>query len=289
MTQRRQRPREAPLPPHQDGPDFDWSWAEDDAGWVPPAVDTTRPSAARMYDYALGGKDNFEVDRRAAEQALRVMPDGPTLARANRDFLIRAVELISEAGIHQFLDLGTGIPTVPSVHEVARRTDPDARAVYVDNDPIVLAHSRAAVDGDPGLVALPHDLREPFKVLGDRRLQAIIDTDRPYGLLMVAVLHFVDLAIAPEVVSHYLSALPSGSHVAFSIGTRDDVRPEVVAEVERVYATSQSPIVLRTRAQIEQLVDGLDLLEPGLTEVTRWRADGTPGAMRMLAGIGVKP
>jgi hypothetical protein len=278
------------LLPDDSDPDFDWGWAEDDGGnnWVPPAIDTTKASAARMYDYALGGKDNFAVDREAAEKAFQVMPDGPALARANRAFMDRAVRLMSESGIHQFIDLGTGIPTSPSVHEVARQDDPGARVVYVDNDPIVLAHNRAILDRSDGVVTIMRDLREPARVLADETLSTTVDLDQPVGLLMIAVLHFVDLAVAPEVVQHYLSRVAPGSYVAFSVGTREGVPPEVSNRVEKIYTTTQSPIVFRTRAQVEQLVEGLDLVSPGMTEVSRWRASGTPTTMRMLAGVGVK-
>ena len=277
------------VPSGEADPDFDWGWAGDDAGtWVPPAIDTTKASAARMYDYALGGKDNFAIDREAAERAYRVMPDGPGLARANRAFLDRAVRLMTQAGIRQFIDLGAGIPTSPSVHEVARQADPDIRVVYVDNDPIVLAHNRAILDRADGVVTVMRDLREPARVLADEDLTATVDLSQPVGLLMVAVLHFVDLAVAPEVVQHYLNNLAPGSHVAVSVGTREGVPPQVSTDVEKIYASTQSPIVFRTRAQIEQLIDGLDLVEPGLTEVTQWRAVGSPLTMRMLAGVGIK-
>jgi hypothetical protein len=278
------------VPPRDTDPDFDWSWAEDDDGnnWVPPAIDTTRPSAARMYDYALGGKDNFAVDREAAERAFQVIPDGRLLARTNRDFLARAVRLMSESGIRQFVDLGTGIPTSPSVHEIAREADPAAHVVYVDNDPIVLAHNRAILDRADGVVTIMRDLREPARVLGDSELINTVDLDKPVGLLMIAVLHFVDLTVAPEVVQHYLSRLAPGSQVAFSVGTREGVPTEVTSQVERIYSSTQSPIVFRTRAQVEQLIDGLDLVDPGLSEITQWRAEGTPLTMRMLAGVGIK-
>lgn len=277
-------------PPGETDQEFDWGWAEQDDGstWVPPAIDTSRASAARMYDYALGGKDNFAVDREAAENAYRVMPDGPALARANRRFLARALRVMTEAGIRQFIDLGAGIPTSPNVHEVAREGVPAARVVYVDNDPIVLAHNRAILDRDDGVVTILRDVREPARVLADGQLRATVNLDEPIGLLMIAVLHFVDLAMAPEVVQHYLDKLAPGSHVALSVGTREGVPADVTSQVEQIYAASQSPIVFRTRAEVEQLIDGLELLEPGLTEVNRWRAQDDPLTMRMLAGVGVK-
>lgn len=269
--------------------EFDWSWAEDEgSGWVPPPVDTTKPNAARMYDYALGGKDHFAIDREAAHRAYRVMPDGPALARANRNFLVQAVQVMARAGIRQFIDLGTGIPTSPTVHGVAREIIPEAHVVYVDNDPIVLAHSRALIDQQDGVVTIMRDLRDPARLLGDQQLRATVNLDKPVGLLLVAVMHFVEISIAPEVVRCYVEKLAPGSHFGFSVATREGVDAEVTRQVEMVYRATQSPIVFRTRAQIEELTDGLDLLEPGLTEVTRWRANDTPGKMHMLAGVGVK-
>jgi hypothetical protein len=269
-------------------PDFDWSWAEDDdADWVPPAIDDSRASVARMYDYSLGGKDNFEVDREAARQAWEVMPDGPQLALANRAFLADAVRRMTRAGIDQFLDLGTGIPTSPSVHEVARAAIPDAHVVYVDNDPVVLTHSRAMLHGIDGVVSIMRDLREPAAVLGDPALRRTLDLSRPVGLLLIAVLHFVDQSIGAQVVRHYLDKLAPGSYVAFSVATVDGVPREVTRRLEEIYQHATAPIIFRTRAQVEELVDGLDLLEPGITDVTRWGDQHRPLTMRMHAGVGV--
>jgi hypothetical protein len=276
-------------PSETEEPDFDWSWAEeDDSSWVPPSIDTTRPSVARMYDYSLGGKDNFAVDREAAHRAWEVMPDGPDLARYNRTFLTTAVRLMAQAGVRQFLDLGTGIPTSPSVHEVAREVIPDARVVYVDNDPIVLAHSRALLDGDPHAASLMFDLREPANVLRDRTLRSMIDLEQPVGLLMIAALHFVDLSIGVQVVRHYLERIAGGSYLAFSVATLDGVEPSVTRRLEEIYRNSSAPMTFRTLAQVEELIDGIELLEPGITDVSRWRNDGDLLTMRMHAGVGLR-
>jgi SAM-dependent methyltransferase len=269
-------------------PDFDWGWAEDDSSWVPPAIDTTRPSVARIYDYALGGKDNFAVDREAAESAFQLIPDAPEMARLNRNFVERVVRMMAQAGIRQFLDLGTGIPTSPAVHEIARELVPGARVVYVDNDPIVLAHSRAMLDGDPLTTSLLRDVREPASVLGDPRLRNVLDLGQPVGLLMVALLHFVDLALAPQVVRHYLDRLATGSYVAVSTLTFDGVPREVSRHMEEIYRETSAPLTFRTLAQVEELFDGLDLLEPGITDVSRWRADDSPRTLRVHAGVGIK-
>jgi hypothetical protein len=282
-------PRERPA--GQPEPDYDWSWAEDDDdGWVPPVLDIARPSAARMYDYYLGGKDNFEVDRRAAERILEVVPGGRELAVANRRFLCSAVSAMAHAGIRQFLDLGTGIPASPNVHEVARRFHPDARVVYLDNDPVVLAHSRALLDGTEGVTAVMRDLREPASVHADTRVRRMISFQEPVGLLLVAVLHFVDNTLGPQVVRHYVDRLAPGSRVAFSTGTVDGVPDTVTRRLEEIYRETASPLTLRTLAQTEELIEGLDLLEPGITDVAQWKAPAAPLlGMRMYAGIGVKP
>lgn len=269
-------------------PDFDWSWAEDSPTWVSAPVDTKHPSIARCYDYALGGKDNYEIDRELTQRLDEVVPGVGALARSNRDFVLRAVRVMAEAGTRQFLDLGCGLPTDPAVHEVARDIHPDARGAYIDQDPIVLAHARAVLDGQPGLYAALHDLREPTRVLSDPGLQKVVRLEEPIGLIMGAVLHFVDLSIGVQVVGHYLSKVAPGSHVAFSVATSEGVSREVAHAVERLLRAASAPVAFRTTAQVEELFDGLELLPPGLTDVTRWRADGEPGAMRLHAGVGVK-
>ncbi len=274
--------------PEPSGRDFDWSWTEDEPDWVPPGVDITTPSPARMYDYALGGKDNFEVDRQAARDVMRVVPEGPAVARANRGFLVRSVRHLSGAGIDQFLDLGTGIPTSPSVHEVARRACPDARAVYVDHDPMVLAYNRALLARERGVTTVMHDLRDPAAVLSDPAVRAVIDLDRPVGLLMFAVLHFVDLVLAPEVVRSYLRRLAPGSYLAASAATSEGGDPAAIEQVTEVYRHSSSPVYFRTRAQIEEFFEGLTLVEPGLVDVGQWRNGHGTLSSRVLAGVGRK-
>lgn len=269
-------------------PDFDWSWAEDGLAWVSPAVDTRRPSIARFYDFALGGKDNYGIDRELAQRVYEVVPDAGAMARSNRGFVLRAIRVMAEAGIRQFLDLGCGIPSEPTVHEIARDIHPDARVVYIDHDPIVLAQSRALLDGQSGLYAALHDLREPARVLADPALREIIRLDEPVGLVLGSVLHFVDLSIGVQVVSHYISKIAPGSHVAFSVATNDGASREVTQTVEQIFRSVSSPIAFRTTAQIDELMDGLELLPPGLTDVTRWRADGDPGTLRLHAGVAFK-
>jgi hypothetical protein len=269
-------------------PDFDWSWTEDGPAWVAPTIDTTAPSIARMYDYALGGKDNYAIDRIAADRLTVTAPDIADTARANREFVVRAVTLMAEAGVSQYLDLGCGLLTYPTVHEVARSIVPDARVAYVDHDPIVVAHARAVLDGQTGLHAVHHDLREPSRVLRDPGVHALLRLEEPLGLIMGSVLHFVDLGIGAQVVGHYLDKLAPGSFVALSLAARDGVPPEITRDVELVLRSASAPLAFRTRAQVEELIDGLELLDPGITDVTGWRSNGTPGVLRMHAGVAVK-
>ena len=260
-------PQETPDPPEDTGDESTWSLDDDaisDTDWVPPAVDDTKPSVARMYDYYLGGKDNFAVDREAAGKVMALMPDARDISRVNREFLVLAVRTMAAAGVRQFIDLGTGIPTSPNVHETARAVHPDAAVVYVDNDPAVMAHNRALLSRHPRVITV--------------------------GLLFIAVLHFVDHNTAPEIVNRYLRPLVPGSHVAISTATRDGVDPEVVRRVEAVYSGATAPFVYRTQPQAEALFDDLDLLPPGVVDVYEW-TKGTPSlspTVRGLAGIGVK-
>ncbi len=267
-------------------PEFDWSWTDEDDSWVPPAVDPSVFSVARVYDYFLGGKDNFAADRAAAEQIMAMIPELPAMARANRDFLVRAVRYLAENGIRQFIDLGTGIPTSPSVHEVAREVAGDAKVAYVDIDPVVVVHNRALLTTEPGVITVQHDLRQPAAVLEDPQVRALIDFDQPVGLLLVAVLHFVGQDIAPEILSRYRGALPAGSHVVIDVACRDSMALADVVRLESMYASSSASLVLRTGAQIEQLFDGLEMVDPGITEFTQWRASGPICSVRGLAGVG---
>ena len=275
--------------PVDPGGDFDWSWSDEDPAWVPPDIDITRPSPARMYDYALGGKDNFEVDRKAVEQVATVLPDFRHLAQLNRRFLVTAVEIMAEAGIRQFIDIGTGIPTSPNVHEIARQVHPDARIVYVDNDPIVMAHNRALRATVDGVITVQHDARQPAAILDDPQVRQLVDFQQPIGLLFIAVLHFVRRDLAADVVNRFRAAIPSGSYIAISAACTDGMDPRAVARTEAVYQNAAAQIVFRTAAQVEQLFEGLELVEPGLTDVSRWRVDEKPAEIRVQAGVGRKP
>lgn len=264
-------------------------------------VNTSVPNPARIYDYLLDGKDNFPADRDVAEQLLAIAPVARDVVEDNRAFLRRAVRhLAGEAGIRQFIDLGSGLPTQGNVHEIAQAVAPDARVVYVDNDPMVVTHSRALLAGD-NTAAIRADLREPDVLLGHAELRELIDFDQPIALLLMAILHFFDDDEDPfGIVARFRDALPAGSYLAISHGTRDipersDLSPAAMAEmgakVERLYQLTTASLVTRTRAQVERFFAGFDLLDPGVVEIQLWRPDGEgsklPGGF--YGGVGHKP
>lgn len=234
------------------------------------------PHPARVYDFLLGGKTNYAADRAAAEAGIAANPDSLIPPRTNRDFLRRAVtRLAREAGIRQFLDIGTGIPTEPNVHQIAQAFAPDARVVYVDNDPIVLAHARALLNSGPaGRTAFINaDLRDPDHILSSPQLRETLDMSQPIGLLLIAILHFVGDADDPYGVTRRLvEALPPGSFVALSHLTGDFV-PEKWAGVEAVYRRQGVTMQVRSKSEIARFLDGLDLVPPGLEIITRWHPE----------------
>ena len=241
--------------------------------------DTTIPNAARMYDYWLGGKDNFAADREAARRSAAAVPQLPWLARENRAFLGRAVRFCAGEGITQFLDVGTGLPTMNSVHEVAGRVTADPHVVYVDNDPVVVSHARALLT-TPGTVAVHGDLTRPGEMLSDPAVTGLIDFGKPVAVLLAAVLHFVpDEAGAADAVAELRAAMAPGSYLVIShvvMGqehmTGDEPATEVareLGEARRGMAQAQA----RTREQVEAFFGDLDLVEPGFTEVWDWRPD----------------
>ena len=244
-------------------------------------INTSVPNPARIYDYLLGGKDNYSTDREVAEQVVAIAPVARDVVRDNRAFLRRAVRFLTlEAGIRQFIDLGSGLPTQGNVHEIAQAIAPDARVVYVDNDAMVVTHSRALLAGDNTL-AVQADLREPDVILGHPDVRELIDFDQPIALLLVAILHFIPDDQDPlGIVARFRDGLPTGSYLAISHGTRDlPVRPDMSADemaemgarVEQLYQLTTASLVTRTRAQVERFFDGFDLLDPGLVEIQLWR------------------
>jgi hypothetical protein len=232
-----------------------------------------------MYDYYLGGKDHYPADREAAEKVIAGMPPGVvrTAARQNRRFLGRAVRyLAGEAGIRQFLDIGTGLPTMGSVHEIAKAIATESRIVYVDNDPIVIAHGREMLQGVDQAVIVQHDLREPDKILFDDELRQTLRFDQPVAVLLVAVLHFVSDEEDPRgIIDRLLAPLPSGSHLVISHATADSFAE--VHDVARVYRGATSTMHSRDRAEINAFLTGLRLVEPGLVWVPQWHPDADTG------------
>lgn len=254
-------------------------------------IDPRTPSPARMYDYYLDGKDNFPADREAAERVLQAVPHGRAIAQANRRFLMRAVRFLAEQGIEQFIDLGTGIPTSPNVHEVAHEINPAARVVYVDNDPIVTVHNRALRQTHDGVVSIRADLRRPDEVLGHPDLRELIDVGRPVGLLAIAVLHFVSDEDDPQrLTADLLRPLAIGSHLALSHVSWSDAQGATrITTAARNYTHASAPAVPRGREEIAELFAGTRLVDPGLVPVHTWRAEeDAPGDGVMLyGGVGV--
>jgi len=265
-----------------------WRPASDD----PAEIDFTVPSPARMYDYYLGGKDHFPADREAAEKALALVPSGRGLARANRDFLVRAVTHLARQGIDQFIDLGTGLPTSPNVHEAARSVNPDAKVVYVDNDPLVMAHARAMLADSGGVIAVAGDARHPFDFIGHGAVRGLIDFSRPVAVLFVAVLHFITDDEKPYgAVAWVRDRIAPGSYLAVSHITSDGTDPAAMAAIQDAYKEATAPAVFRDTPGIARFFDGLELAAPGLAEVSRWRNPDpapAPAAVRFLAAIGRK-
>jgi len=241
---------------------------------VSEGVDVTRPSIARIYDYLLFGKDNFAADRAAADELMQSRLDPRRLALANRAFLRRAVRFVARQGISQFLDLGSGLPTSPSVHECAREVVPGARVAYVDHDPIVVAHNDALLATRDGVITVRADVREPDVVLGHDALRGCLDFGRPIAVLLLSVLHFISGdEDAPGIVARFRERMAPGSYLVVSIGTSDGADPEMLAGATATYAEARMPFTLRSRDQILDLFDGFDLVEPGLVSLPEWRPD----------------
>jgi hypothetical protein len=280
--------------------EMDWATSDpDEPGHPPVDLHTDQPHPARVYDYLLGGKDNFEADRAAAEAGLRANPNSRIPPRENRAFLGRVVRyLAGEAGVSQFLDIGTGIPTSPNVHEVAQQIDPRARIVYVDNDPIVLTQARALLTTGPqGRTAyIDADLRDIDAILGSADLQRTLDLSQPVGLLLIAVLHFIPDEDDPwALAARLLAALPSGSYLALSHLT-GDFDPAAWAGVVAVYRRSGVTMQVRRKPDIDRFFTGLDLIDPGVVSLPHWRPDpsdvgGPPSdaAVSVYGGVARKP
>jgi S-adenosyl methyltransferase len=254
------------------------------------------PSTARMYDYYLGGKDNYPADRKAAEHVMAMMPPGTirTAALQNRAFLGRAIRyLVSELGIHQFIDIGTGLPTMNSVHEVAQAIDTDCRVVYVDHDPIVLAHARDLLHGIEHTTILRHDLRDPEEIFADPGLREVLDLGKPVAVLLIAILHFISDEEDPRaLIGRLFDALPAGSCLVISHATADSFA-ELDSAIE-VYKNATSTMYNRSRQEVEALFEGLDLVEPGVVWLPQWHPEAEtgladdPGQSLCWCGVAVK-
>jgi S-adenosyl methyltransferase len=255
---------------------------------APAGIDTSVAHPARIYDYILGGKDNFAADRKAAQEALAAFPHLGTSMRENRALMRRMVAFLAgELGIRQFLDIGTGLPTSPNVHEVAQARAPAARVVYVDNDPIVLAHARALlVSAEEGATEyIQADLREPGKILGDPRLMRTLDLSQPVALLLFGTLHFIPEECDPyRLVATLMAALPAGSYLAAQHPSADSYPGG--ASPAAAYSQAGIPYRNRTREEFARFFTGLELVPPGIGLMSRWRADSEPQPRPPASAVG---
>ena len=257
-----------------------------------PGFDPGVPHVARVYDYMLDGKNNFDADRELAKQLLAYAPESAWIARQNRAFLGRAVRYCAERSMDQFLDLGSGLPTMDNVHEVARRVIPAASVVYVDNDRGVLTHADALLATSPGVAAIWGDVRDPRAILARLQTDGLIDLTRPLVVLMVAVLHFIGDDDDPGgIVRVFRDAMPAGSYVVLSHATHDR-RPQESERAESIYRRASSALVTRSHADVAAFLAGLELVDPGLVFTAQWRPQEPvedPGLAGIYAGVAGKP
>jgi hypothetical protein len=263
--------------------------------WAPRSVDVEKASAARLYDYFLGGSYNFEVDRELGRKLAEAAPGVYEFTRLNRSFLRRAVRYLSQQGIDQFLDIGSGIPTAGNVHEIAQGANPDAKVVYVDNEPVAVAHSELLLEDNHNAVAFEADLRDPDSILWHEKTRKMLDFSRPIGLLSVAVYHFVPDADDPlALAARYRAALPSGSYLAVSHVTEDSMGDQVRQLVD-LMRSSQNPVTPRTKDHFTALFDGFELVEPGVVFTPQWHPESPedvgerPQDSAVYAAVGRRP
>ncbi|WP_171107783.1 MULTISPECIES: SAM-dependent methyltransferase [Streptomyces] len=262
--------------------------------WAPRSIDISVPSVARIYDYYLGGSHNFEVDREAARRAMEFMPGLPKIMQANRAFMRRAVRYAAGEGITQFLDIGSGIPTYGNVHEVAQKASPGARVVYVDHDPVAVAHSQAVLEGNENAGVIAADLRKPRDILSNPQVEQLLDLKRPVALLLVAILHFVEDADDPYgAVAQLSDALAPGSMLVLTHASYEGIPlpPERAGGTVDVYKDLRNPLIMRSREEIARFFEGYDMVEPGLVPMPVWRPDTAPEdedpyAFSGFAGVG---
>ncbi|MGH8823792.1 MAG: SAM-dependent methyltransferase [Jiangellaceae bacterium] len=262
---------------------------------LPTGVDPTVPNVARMYDYALGGKDNFAVDRAAMEQIYATIPYGGRPALENRAFLGRAVRFLAQSGIRQFLDLGSGLPTQGNVHEVAQAVSPDVRVVYVDYDPVAITHSLALLPDPDTTTALQADMRRPDEILNHPTVASMIDFTSPTAVLLAAVLHSVTDEEDPAgIVARLRESMVPGSYLLVSHITSHDQPPEYVSHIRHVFDQAREPMVPRSRDEILAFFDGFELVDPGLVRASDWRPDAMVAADEpptgfILGGVARRP
>jgi len=272
--------------------DYDMTWAKADPDHVPPEIDTTQPSVARVYDAILGGKDNFAVDRAVAAEAVAAMGDRGGGARLNRAALGRAVRYMALQGVEQFLDLGSGLPTVQNTHEIAQMINPAARVVYADNDPTVFLHGMALLADDASTTVVLADIRTPDALLSAAEVRGLLDFGKPVGLILNAVIHHVlDEEDPNGIVARYKRELAPGSYMQLTHFC--DESPEARANAE-VLRRSLGRGQVRSREEITRFFEGLELVPPGLVYLNEWQPDtlpneSEPGATLMLCGVGRKP
>jgi S-adenosyl methyltransferase len=247
---------------------------EERPDWVPDGVEITVPNAARMYDYALGGYHNFAVDREFVAQMEKLSPGAATIGIANRAYVGRVVRWLVNAGIRQFLDIGSGIPTLGNVHEVAQAAAPDARVMYVDIDPVAVAHSEAILAGNPLAAVIEADVRHPTEILYHEAVTGLLDFGEPVAVLLNAVLHFVSDADDPAgIVAKIREPLVRGSYVSITHGSAIPSLPVEREGIEETYQQTPTSLHLRTSDQVAALLSGMELIEPGVVPVTEWHPD----------------
>jgi S-adenosyl methyltransferase len=266
--------------------------------WAPVGIDINRPSIARVYDCSLGGFHNFTADRQLVETMREMMPEALLMARANRAFLTRAVRFCLKSGVRQFLDIGSGIPTSGNVHEVARRIDPGSRVVYVDSDPVAVAHSQAILGDDDKAAIIEADVREPKLILEHPAVHRLIDFDQPLGLMMVAVLHFVADEEDPRgLIDQFAKRMVAGGYLVMSHGTADGPTGSQMTKVTDLYRKTVADNTMRSRAEVQALFGGFDLLSPGVVWPEEWVQPGGDDEVPIraeplcgyYAGVGRKP
>ncbi|WP_069163436.1 SAM-dependent methyltransferase [Nocardia altamirensis] len=256
---------------------------------VPKGVDTTKPNAARVYNFMLGGKDNYEIDQMFAAKVLEVAPDTKTQAWFSRRFLIKATTIAAENGVRQFIDLGAGIPISPSPHEVAKEHDATARVIFVDYDPVVMVHADVLVSGVEGVTPLLADARRPDELIEILRTQKLIDFDEPVAVLAVGLLHYVmDDEHPADILARFRDAMAPGSYFAFTHASTETAEAFIARAAN--LANSSSQVRFRTQDDVAALLDGYEIVEPGVVPVQRWIGDDLPDTtLAILGAIGRKP